>query len=439
MSVDLENDSPGKVFIYYAVPAVLVILAHSSAAVIDGIFIGRYIGAVELAAVNLFKPVFNIIWALGIMAATGSSTIAATYLGRRKFRKADSVFSLTLLFITIIALLFAFSGFILKENIADMMGADDAVRPPLLEYMSVIMLFSPAYIIVFLFDAFIRCAGKPAYSIISALTGAFVNLSLNYFFIIVLSMGIRGAALATAAAQLATFILLIYFLYAKTDFKITLPSFDYKMLVKIFYNGLSEFSNELSAGFTAFLFNLLIISRIGNNGVAAFGVLGYANIISSMFFFGVSQAIQPLVSYNFGAEKKKSIYRFLKRAVLTNLTIGTIIFLILFFRGESIASVFLKDNREVISLTVSIAKLYSFTFIISGINKVLSMFFTAIHRPGSALITVFSRRLVSFLIALAVLPPLLGNSGLWLSFLFAEITTLIICLFLLKRNRIKEF
>jgi putative MATE family efflux protein len=439
LTVDLDNDSPGKIFFYYAVPAVLVILAHSSAAVIDGIFIGRYIGTTELAAVNLFKPLFNVIWALGIMAATGSSTIAATSLGDRNFRKADSVFSLTLLFISITALLFASLSFIFRELIADLMGADSTVRAPLLDYMSVILLFSPAYIIVFLFDAFIRCAGKPAYSIVSALSGTAVNLSFNYLFIVVLSMGIRGAALATAIAQLTTFSLLIYFLHTKTDFKITLSRIDFREIGRIFYNGLSEFSNELSAGFTAFLFNLMIITRIGTEGVAAFGVLGYANIISSMFFFGVSQAIQPLVSYNFGAKRKKNIYHFLKHALICNFFIGTMIFLLLFFKGNTIASIFLKDDMEVIKLTVSIAKLYSFTFIISGINKVLSMFFTAIHRPGSALITVFSRRLVSFLIALAILPPLLGNNGLWLSFLFAETVTLLICIFLLKINKIKEF
>ncbi len=234
--------------------------------------------------------------------------------GKKKFQEADFCFSLTLFFVTVIALLFASCGLIFRGHIADLMGADAAVRPPLLEYMTVILLFSPAYIIVFLFDAFIRCAGKPAYSIISALSGAAVNLCLNYFLIIVFSMGIKGAALATAAAQLTTFTLLVCFLHSKTHFKITLPSIDFKVLGRIFYNGLSEFSNELSAGFTAFIFNLLIISRIGNNGVAAFGVLGYANIISSMFFFGVSQAIQPLVSYNFGAQRKKNIYRFLKRA-----------------------------------------------------------------------------------------------------------------------------
>ena len=151
MTVNPENDSPGKVFIYYAVPAVLVRLIHSSAAVIDGIFVGRYIGAAELAA---------------------------------------------------------------------------------------------------------------------------VNLCLNYLFIIKLSMGIKGAALATAAAQLTTFGLLVCFLLSKTDFKITLPYPDLRVLGRIFYNGLSEFSNELSAGFTAFTFNLLVISRIGNTGIAAFRVLG---------------------------------------------------------------------------------------------------------------------------------------------------------------------
>jgi Na+-driven multidrug efflux pump len=161
-------------------------------------------------------------------------------------------------------------------------------------------------------------------------------------------------------------------------------------------------------------------------------------MVSMMIFFGVAQAIQPGVSYNLGAENLNRIRAFLRLGTAVNIVVGIIMFLLMFFFAEPLASIFAKNNLQLIELTVHISKLFSFSFLISGINIILSMFFTSMHRAKDSVIIALSRSLVFILTGLAFLPLLLGNNGIWLAVVFAELMTLLVSLFLFKKKPLDE-
>jgi len=437
--LDLGKDSILKIFIQYAVPSALGMLAMSLAGIVDGIFIGRYVGTNGLAAINLVYPLAALALGISIMIGVGGSTVATTELGAEKIKTAQNTFTVTIILITSFALFVVLAGSLFMDNLIGLLGSDNLLKNDVKDYLSTIILFFPFLMLTFILDAFIRSDGSPLFSVVSLIISALINIVLDYYFVAEFSWGLKGAAMATGISQTAAFIMLsLYILKGKTEYRFVRPVFNAKKIKLMLFNGSSELVNEMSAGFSTYIFNLILMARLGAIGVAAYSVVGYGAMVGMMIFFGVAQAIQPGVSYNLGAENLARIKAFLKLGTAVNIAAGTIMFLLMFFFAEPLASIFAKDNLKLIELTVHISKLFSFSFLLSGINIVLSMFFTSMHRAKDSIIIALSRSLIFILVGLAFLPLILGDNGIWLAIVFAELITLMVSLFLFKKKPLDE-
>lgn len=428
-----ENTS--KLFFKYAIPSVLGMLAVSSASIVDGLFVGNYVGASGLAAINITMPVFSLLFGLSLMVAIGSSVVSGKLMGQGDISSASIFFSKAFIFISIVSVLACFLLFFKVETILTLFGANTKLLGIASEYLSIMLIFIPFLMSGIVLDYFVKVDGQPLLAFYALLTSAVANVALDWFFIVYLEQGITGAALATGISYLVLFIMLLpHFFLPKSMIKFVKPKGDWLAIFKAAVNGTSEFVNETSAGITTLIFNYVMIKTFDVEGVAAFAVINYILWVGIMISFGISDSLQPLVSKNFGAREPKRIADFFKLACLSVLLVGFFIISLLLLMPEQIAALFLQNSDQTTRVIVlSFITLIWPVFLFNGLNLMISAYFTAIHKPFQSAGIALSRSLLFPVLFIMTLPHFFENKGIFMAIPAAEFVTLIISLvFFLK-------
>jgi len=412
-----------KLFFKYTIPGVVGMMVTSLYVVVDGIFIGKAVGSDGLAAVNMVEAVIAFSFALNIMIATGSATIVAIKMGEKKNHEASKVFSFFVLMLILAA--GGISLFVLGflEQTAAFLGATGVLKTMVMEYMRIIMYFNIFFMGTYFLEIFVRTNGRPTYSMSALIIGGVLNIILDYIFVIQLGYGLKGAALATGISQtIATTMLVIDFFRSDSQLKFVRPDFSMNLLFKGVINGSSEFVSEISLGFIIFIFNLIIMKEIGKMGVSAFSIINYINTVVFAILLGVSQGIQPIISYSLGAGEKYVIRGIFSLAIKTVFIIGIFAFTSMFLFSEKIIGIF-SDNKELLIFTTKAAKIYCFAYFLNGINMVMSAYFTAIENAKlSALISAL-RGIIFVTMGITVFPMVWGIDGIWFTMPVAEVLT----------------
>lgn len=430
--LDLGSDSLTKIIIKYGLPSIFTMWIYSIYTIVDGMFIGKYLGANELAAVNIVMPYVNISFALGIMVAVGGGTIISIRLGEGNHKEANRIYSLSIQVFLILGGFLGFLGIIFPDYLVKILGANEIVAKSSCEYLFMISFFTLFYLLSYGLEIFIRIEGNTSYSLISITAGAIINIVLDYIFIVKFKWGIRGAGLATGMAQCGTAVLLaMYLLFRAKKLKFKYVRFNLKTIKDVFYlcfNGSSEFLTEIATGIVIMAFNINIMKMIGEKGVSAFGIIGYISTLVTMTMIGFSQGLQPVISYNFGAKKYDRIKKVLKIGVITVTVLGILFYLVVNIFSNNIISMFVKDDVKLFFITKEAVRLYSFTYILMGINIIISSYFTAIEDAMiSALLSVL-RGIIFINALLYIFPLLIASKGIWLSAPVNEVVTLFVSL-----------
>ena len=424
--LDLGKDSLTKIILKYGIPSICTMWIYSLYTIVDGIFIGKYLGAKEIAAVNIVMPYVNISFALGIMIAVGGGTIIAIRLGEGDSKEANRIYSLSAQFFLVLGGILSFLGIFFSKQIVKILGANEVVIESAQTYLFIISFFTIFYLLAYGFEVFIRIDGNPAYSMICNLTGAVVNIVLDYIFIVHFHLGIGGAALATGMAQLGTALSLGWYLAFKAKkLKFKFTKFDFKAIGALCFNGSSEFLTEIATGIVIMAFNINIMRMIGEKGVSAFGIIGYISTLVTMTMIGFSQGLQPVISYNFGAEKYERIKEILKIGVATVTGLGILFYLAINFFSHDIIAMFVKNDENLFIITKEAVRLYSFTYVLMGINIIISAYFTAIEDALISALLSILRGVIFINILLYILPLVLDSKGIWLSAPANEVITLV--------------
>lgn len=321
--MNVTKDKISSVFFQYSIPSVLGILAISSASIVDGFFIGNYVGAFGLTAINISLPIFSFLFGFALMIAIGTSVVAGKLIGEGNIQIASIIFTKAVISIVIFSFLSCSILYFNIETLLYYLGADENLMDMAIEYLSIILIFIPFLMIGVVLDYFVRVDNRPNLAFITMLLSSIINIVLDYFFIVYLQKGIFGAALATGISQLSLiFILLPHFFSKKATLKFVSPIGNYIQILKATYNGASEFINEISVGITTLIFNYIMIKTFSTEGVAAFAVINYLLWIGIMISFGISDSLQPIISKNFGAKENKRIEEFLKIAFISTYIVG---------------------------------------------------------------------------------------------------------------------
>ena len=438
-NIDLGTAPVGSTFIRYAIPSVLGMLMLSIAGIVDGLFIGRYVGTDALAGVSIVYPITSLAIGFAIMIGTGGTTTAAAEIGAGNLKSARNTFTVTMVLVTVLALLFTVFGLIFINPISIYFGSKGGLNDEIKIYLIPLLFFFIPFMHAWILDVFIRNDGKPVFPSVILVLSSLTNIVLDYLFVARFSWGLRGAAIATGASQiLPTLVFWVYIHMDKSSYRLVKPVFRTRKIYRMLFNGASEFINEFSVGLGAIIFNMVLISRIGSIGVASYSIIQYVTMITIMVFFGIAQASQPGLSFNLGAGNLKRIKSFKYIALWTNIIFSLIAFSVLLFFNRIIASVFTKGDRQVMELTASIARYYSWAYLPMALNITFSMYFTSIHYAAESAITAVLRSLVLFLLFLFTLPPIIGNIGLWMTVPAAEAVTFVVVLILLVRRPVNR-
>lgn len=432
--IDLGKDSVVKIFFYYAIPAILGMLAMTSAGIIDGIFVGQFVGSNALAAINLSMPLLNVLYGVGVMIAMGGATLANIKRGEENIKESNNFFTVTVTIILSISLISTIVGFLFNGTFATLMGANIDTHELVATYIKIISLFFVPYLANFTLDMFLRNDGFPIFPIICTVTGSIINIVLDYIFIAEFNMGIEGAAIATGIAQVLPMIAMTIFILVKSSWKIVKPNFNFKDIRDMMFNGSSELLSNISVGVSGFIFNIIIMREIGTMGVAAYSVANYAAWIAIAIFFGIASAINPGVSFNKGSGNIKRIKAFKRIGIISSLVAGVILAIVLITFGDKIVYMFVGGDVEVHNLAVKIVDFFAIAMVITGFNVVSSMYYTAINEPLMSATIAASRSLVVLITGVIVLPMIFGENGIWSSVIFAEIITMGIVIYFFKKK-----
>jgi Na+-driven multidrug efflux pump len=429
------------VFFHYAIPSVIGMLAVTSAGVIDGIFIGNFVGAKALAAVNISMPVFALFAAVVLMLAVGGSVVCGKFLGENDRESASVMFSKTAYTAIAVGLLLSAVSLVFLEQAVVLLGANEDLRGLVSDYMRIILFAAPLLILGLTLDYFVRVDGRPLLASAALVTFAVVNIALDWLFIVRLGWGIEGAAWATAVAEgIIFFMLLSHWFGGKCSLKWISPSEcrrdGWRDVLKAAYNGFSEFANEMSIGLITLLFNWVMITRLGVEGVAAFTIIGYLLFIGLEVIYGISESLQPAVSKNLGAKQPGRIVRFTLTAVLSSFAIGLLACGLFLFLPETLISWFLREGEDsTVEIALAFISVFWPAFLFNGMNITLASYFTALHKPLHSASIAVSRSLVLPAAGLLLLPVWFGDTGVYLSIPVAEALTFVLALILMSRNR----
>lgn len=438
--ISIEREKIGRLFLRYTIPSVMAMVISSIYVIIDGIFIGNKIGSDGLAAITICLPYISFMVALSVLLTVGGGTLTNIYLGRKDNKKASEIFSMTIIALFFLAIILTGIGLLFIDKIVNLLGSSDILFNYVKDYLFFSIIFTFAYMIFYILDMGVKGTGNPSYSMKVVFFTSILNIILDYIFIYIFEFGMKGAAFASGLSHsFGTFALIFYFLRVNQTLKFKITKIDFKLILRMAKNGFSEFINSSSAGITVLLFNIILMDIYGESGVAAYSIVGYATAFIIAVFFGISEGILPIISYNYGANLKKRMKEILQLSLGTVFLIGLIVTIFTMIFPEMLVKLFVKDDSELITFSGYAIRIFSISFLFNGINIIVSAYFTAIEEAKKSATISLLRSLIFVVIGLFLLPLLIGDPGIWLVIPFAEFFTFIYCIFLLiKQNKLQK-
>lgn len=422
-----------KTILRYAIPSVVSMWIFTLYTMVDGIFIGKYVGALGLAGVNITMPLINLTFAIGIMIAIGSSTMIAIHYGEGNWTAGNKIFTTAVCSLLSCGILISILITIFMEPVINFLGGGGNLYPYVKDYLSVIILFCVCYMTGYALEIYIKVDGNPVYPTLCVITGGVVNILLDYIFVVIFHWGIKGAAFATGLSQVTTTSLLFYYIFFRTK-RIKFIKIKYSLLnlLKIMKVGFAEFLAEVSTGISIFVFNLVILKNLGEKGVSAFGIIGYISSFITMTMIGFNQGVQPILSFNLGAKEHKKIFEIIKNSFFILGVLGVFFYTLINIFSANIVSIFLNDIED-INLTKKALTTYSFAYLICGFNIFSAGYFTAVDMVKISTIITMLRGILLLVLFIHILPIFLGTTGIWITMFVTEGITLIFSYIFMKK------
>lgn len=410
----------GKLLVQYSVPAIIASVATSLYNIVDSIFIGQGVGPMAIAGLAITFPLMNLVIGFCTLIAVGGATISSIFLGQKNPGRATETVNTVMVLCVIHSVVFGGLSYIFMDDVLRLFGATDATVPYAKEFMEVIILGTPISYIFIGLNNIMRATGYPRKAMYSALLSVAVNVVLAPIFIFKLGWGIRGAALATICGQSAAFVwVLLHFMSKKSfvhfDFKYGF--FNKQIIKRIYAIGLSPFLMNACACFVVVFLNkslLHVAGDLGNIAVGAYGILNRTTMFFVMIVFGVTQGMQPILGYNFGANNWPRVKSTLMRGIWLGVGITCVGWVLTECIPDQISSLFTSD-RTMIDIARRAYRIYFMIYPVVGAQIVIQNYFQSIGKPKLSIFLSLTRQLLFLVPLLAILPDHMGIDGVWLS------------------------
>ncbi len=439
MRVRLSDHFDFRRLLKFTFPSMVMMAFTSLYSVVDGFFVSNFVGKTPFAAVNFIMPVLMILGSVGFMFGSGGSALVSKTMGEGEPDKARKLFSLFIYSTAVCGVIIAVISFIFIRPLAAFMGAEGEMLDNCVLYGRILLLSLPFYMLQFEFQSFFITAERPQMGLVVTVVCGLTNMVLDALFMAVFSWGLVGASAATAVSQIfGGLIPILYF--CRTDagvLRLTKTKIDGKALLKACTNGSSELMSNISMSIVSILYNYQLMRYAGENGIAAYGVLMYVNMIFLAIFIGYSTGVAPVVGYHYGAGNHSELKGLLKKSYVIIGIFAVAMFGLAELLAGTLAGIFVGYDRELMDMTERAFMIYSVSFLFSGIAIYGSSFFTALNDGLTSALISFLRSLLFQVAAVIILPLIFGIDGIWFSVVAAELVAAVMTILFIAVKRKK--
>ena len=426
---------PKKLFVKLAIPSLISMLFSSLYMMADGIFVGKIIGSKALAAINLVFPIIMILFAVGDMVASGASVKIGIKLGEKNEKAASEIFSVALLFIFILNIIFAIIGLIFTKDIIFILIKDKELANLAYKFAYVFILFLPIIAPFFAIDNYLRICGKANMSMWINIGVSVLNIILDAIFIGYLKLGIEYAALASSLSMsIGTLILIYPFITKKVALKFTKPKIKIKEMLGIIYNGSSQFFSNISGSIMAIIMNSFLLYYGGAVGVAAYSIVMYIESLIVPMLFGMIDAVQPVFSYNYGAKNNKRIMTFFKITCTVALSISIVTMIIIFVFPDFLVRMFSSESDiAVIDMAKKALLLYAPSYLFTWFIMTVSGVLTGLEKATESIVLMSAESIILPLFSTLVLTQLIGVYGIFITPTISGAVSIVVSIILWRK------
>lgn len=427
-----------KKLIKFAFPMILVMILSSIYGIVDGLFVSNIVGDKAFEALNLIMPYIMIIGSFGFMLGTGGAALVSKKLGENKDEEANKAFSMLVEVLIIIGIIFTVIGILLARNVSILLGAEGEYLDLATSYAISAISFIIFFMLQNACQSYLIVAEKRKLSLITSLCAGCTNLVLDFLFMYVFKLGIIGAGMGTGISYIVGGgIPLLYFIFNKNGIlKFRFSKINFRIIFQSAYNGLSEMLTNIAVSCASLVYNFQLMKIIGIEGIAAYGVIMYVSYIFIAVYNGFAISFGPLVGFYYGMDNKKELKNLLKKGLFIVSISGVFMILITMALARTFALIFVSYNEELTILTTLALRLYSLSFIISGVNIIISSFFTGLNNGFVSGMVSFLRSFV-FQVTMIFVSSLMFDNGIWLAIVFAEILGAFVSIYFILKNRKK--
>lgn len=384
-------------------------------------------------------PFLMIFSAVGFMIGTGGSALVAMKLGEGRKQQANEIFSMLIAITVAFGVIASAFSLIVLRRVAQALGAEGEMLENCVVYGRILLPGLTAFMLQTTFQSFLITAEKPQLGLAITVAAGLTNIVLDALFVAVFRWGLQGAAWATLISQIVGGVVpLIYFLRPNDSLlRLMKFRFDGRALLRTCTNGSSEMMTNMSMSIVNMLYNFQLMRFAGEDGVAAYGVIMYVNFIFVSIFVGYAIGSAPVIGFHYGAQNHdelKSLYSKSLKLIGISDVVLTVLAVLL---AGPLSGVFVSYDAALLAMTKRAFALYSLSFLVMGVNIFGSSFFTALNNGLVSAAISFLRTLLFQVVAVLLLPVVLGLDSVWLAVVAAETASLAVTVFFFKKMRPK--
>lgn len=422
--------------IKFSIPSTIAVLINIIYNITDRYFIGQSVGRYGMSALSIVFPLILLINGSGMMFSVGGGALAGIRLGERKKREARRVLGTTVFWIFAVGALY--TGVILTflRDILTFMGGTEGNLDYAVEYGRWLFPAITAQMLYVVLCAFLRTESRPNYSMGMNLFSAFMNMVLDYIFIVHMGMGMKGAALATAIATTLPAIYLLAYFFRSENLRLMKAYIrpGSEIIRRILFIGSSAFFNQMLNGVMVFIMNRQLLNYGGDLALAAIGIITTVRSFINTSFIGFNHGRQPILSFNYGAKNYKRVRETFMLSSKVILTISIVFVTLAMLGAEHISDFFLKDDPKLVEFTSWALRRHLFLMMATAAYLTCANYFQAVGKGNITTRLLTVRLLVINIPLLFILPKYMGILGILLSFPIADGSAALIASLTMKRE-----
>lgn len=428
------GDSLLKTYLRYMSPSVYALVLYSAYTILNGILISRWVNETAMGAMNIASPFISVIYAYSLIFGVGGSTVISICKGKGELDRANEVFTFNVVFLLGSVILLSLLGFLFVEPLARLLGATPENIDYVVRYLRPVTLLAVAHGGSYALGVLIKTDGYPMLAIAGSTASALGNVLFLFLFTKVLKLDILGAAWAANLGQLVIFAIYFgHFFTKRAHLKFVRFRFRWETLGRIIKIGIPDAISEGSSGIFVLVFNHLVFHVLGELGIIAFSVVNYMNLLTVQLMLGITQGMQPLVSFRYGAMEPESCKKLRRYALSFALGFALLLFVVCFFFTDTLVTLFIDPTHAAFPVATHAIKLFAWCLPPLAVCIVLIGYLAAIERQLPSQLLSLGRGLVLISIFGFVLSMLFGATGLWLSPLVTECLVLLLAVLYLRR------